>query len=200
MSPDKGELRRTILLEAAEQVLITSGNATATMRNFAAAADVSLGHLQHYFPTRSDLMQALLHSVLQRALASMRKATGVDLSSHSADPGSREDTRRIAAAVVQQQSDPATVRLYVEIWALAASDDTIATVLREFYGEFTRYVEIVVERGRPGLDAPERQGRARAVVAILEGVVITNGGFTGLKSAEANEYLLDAIVQTVHGA
>lgn len=66
MTAAKGELRREALLEKAENALVTSGNANAdaTMRNFAATSKVRIGRLQHYFPNRSDLMQAVLERVL----------------------------------------------------------------------------------------------------------------------------------------
>ena len=122
MTPTKGELRRIALLDAAERVLVTSGNANATMRNIAAASDVRIGHLQHYFPTRSDLMQAVLERVLQRSLAWMRETTGIDLDVDGDAPISRVETALIFASMMQQQNEPTTVRLYVEIWAMAASD------------------------------------------------------------------------------
>lgn len=187
-----------MLLEAAEQVLVTSGNATATMRNFAAAAHVSIGHLQHYFPTRSDLMQAVLQRVLHRSLAWMRETTGIDLDAGSEGPVSRDDSGRIVAAIMHLQTDPAVVRLYVEIWAMAASDEEIAAVLREFYREYLRYVELVIGRAQAGLAPDARRARAHSVVTIFEGAAIMSAGFAGLRSAGTDKVLLGAIQNIIH--
>ncbi|TFC86353.1 TetR/AcrR family transcriptional regulator [Cryobacterium sp. TMT4-31] len=198
MKANKGELRRIMLLEAAEQVLVTSGNATATMRNFAAAAHVSIGHLQYYFPARSDLLQAVLQRVLHRSLAWMRETTGIDLDAGSNGPVSRDDSHRLVVAIMQQQTDPTVVRLYVEIWAMAASDEEIAAVLREFYSEYVRYVERVIERARPGLARGARRARAHSVVTIFEGVVIMSAGFAGQRPTGTDMVLLGAIQDVIH--
>lgn len=200
MTPTKGELRRIALLNAAERVLVTSGNANATMRNIAAASDVRIGHLQHYFPTRSDLMQAVLERVLQRSLAWMRETTGIDLDVDGDAPISRVETALIFASMMQQQNEPTTVRLYVEIWAMAASDAEIATVLRDFYAHYSGYVEVIVDRAQPGLEASARQAKANSVVALFEGTAIVSAGFAGLRTEGTDVELLGAIQHLIHGS
>ncbi|PYI38653.1 TetR family transcriptional regulator [Arthrobacter psychrolactophilus] len=200
MTPTKGELRRIALLDAAEHVLVTSGNANATMRNIAAASDVRIGHLQHYFPTRSDLMQAVLERVLQRSLAWMRETTGIDLDVGGDAPISRVQTALIFASMMQQQNEPTTVRLYVEIWAMAASDAEIATVLRDFYAHYSGYVEVIVHRAQPGLEASALQAKANSIVALFEGAAIVSAGFAGLRSEGTDIVLLDAIQHLIHGS
>lgn len=199
MMAAKGELRREALLEAAEHVLVTSGNANATMRNFAAASNVRIGHLQHYFPTRSDLMQAVLERVLQRSLTWMRETTGIDLESDKDAPITREQSGRIAASLMQQQNEPTTARLYVEIWAMAASDDAIAAVLRDFYGQYAQYVQLLVKRAQPGLETSAQQARANSVVALFEGAVIVSASFAGLWSPGTDNEILGAIQHLIHG-
>ncbi|WP_425860993.1 TetR/AcrR family transcriptional regulator [Arthrobacter sp. TWP1-1] len=199
MTATKGELRKAALLDATEHVLVTSGNANATMRNFATAANVSIGHLQHYFPARSDLMRAVLERVLQRSLAWMRETTGIDLEIGDNTAISRTESGRIVASMMQQQNDPATVRLYVEIWALAVSDTEIATVLRDFYRQYAQYVEVIIRRAQPGLAANVHQAKANAIVALLEGAVIVSAGFAGLQSKGTDNELMGAIQGLIHG-
>lgn len=199
MTATKGELRRIALLDTAEHVLVTSGNANATMRNFADASNVRLGHLQHYFPTRSDLMQAVLERVLQRSLAWMRETTGIDLDVGGDTPISRMETARIVASMMQQQNDPTTVRLYVEIWAMAASDAEIAAVLRDFYAHYAGYVEVILNRAQPELEAGARRAKANSVVALFEGAAIVSAGFAGLRNEDTDNELLGAIQQLIHG-
>ncbi|WP_104109542.1 TetR/AcrR family transcriptional regulator [Arthrobacter sp. N199823] len=199
MTGTKGELRREALLEAAEHVLVTAGNANATMRNFAAASNVRIGHLQHYFPTRSDLMQALLDRVLQRSLTWMRESTGVDLERDSHARITREESGQIASSLMQQQNDPTTVRLYVEIWAMAASDDAIAAVLRDFYSQYAEYVQLIVKRAQPEMETATQQARANSLVALFEGAALVSAGFAGLRSPGTDNELLGAIQHLIHG-
>jgi len=198
MTANKGELRRAAILEAAEHVLVTSGNANATMRNFAAAANVRIGHLQHYFPTRPDLLQAILERALQRSLAWLHETTGIDLEAGGDAPISPVETGRIVTALMQQQNDPATVRLYVEIWAMAAAEEETAAALRDFYTHYAGHVELIVKRAQPGLEATVRQARANAIVALLEGAAIVGAGFAGLRSAGTDSELLGAVQHLIH--
>jgi AcrR family transcriptional regulator len=200
MTATKGNLRREALLEAAERVLVTSGNASATMRNFAAAANVRIGHLQHYFPTRSDLMQAVLERVLLRSLTWMRESTGIDLAGGNDAPITREETARIVSSLMQQQRDPNTVRLYIEIWAMAASDSDIAAVLRDFYRQYAQLVRLIVKRAQPEMETAAQQARANSIVAILEGAAIVCAGFAELRSPGTDDELLVAIQRLIHGS
>ncbi|MBG6084392.1 TetR/AcrR family transcriptional regulator [Zhihengliuella flava] len=196
----KGELRRESLLDTAEHVLVTAGNANASMRSFAAAADVRMGHLQHYFPTRSDLMQAVLERFMRRSLASMRQATGIDLEQEDDAPLTSADTQRIATALLEAQCEPTTARLYVEIWAMAASDESIATELRGFYASYAKHVRRVVERARPELSHDARDAKAHSIIALLEGAVISGAAFAGLRSAGTDTEIIGAINHLIHGA
>ena len=202
MTPTKGDLRRTAVLDAAERVLVTTGNSNATMRTIAAASNVSIGHLQHYFPARTDLMRAVLDRVLQRSLEWLRETAGIDLdpgvASGGTAPITRDDSGRMVAAIMQQQSDPDVARLYVEIWAMAAADEDIAGVLRDFYRQYARYVERVVQRAQPDLAAGARQAKAHAVVAIFEGAAVVGAGFAGLRSAGSDASVLGAIQHLIH--
>lgn len=199
MTATKGDLRRAALLEAAEQVLVSSGNANATMRNFADAANVRLGHLQHYFPTRSDLMKALLDRILQRSLSWMREATGIELDGHSDVPITREESGRIVASLMAHQNDPTTSRLYVEIWAIAASDDDIKTVLQDFYRQYTQHVQRIIQRARPTMAPDVQVAKANAIIAIFEGAAIAGASFAGLLSPRTEEELSDTIQHLIHG-
>ncbi|SEE38419.1 DNA-binding transcriptional regulator, AcrR family [Arthrobacter alpinus] len=198
MTATKGELRRASLLDAAEHVLVTLGNANATMRNIAAESDVRLGHLQHYFPTRSALMQAVLERVLERFLASMQETTGVAIGVGTEGPITREESGRIFGSMMQQQQEPATVRLYVEIWAMAASDTETAAVLRDFYVQYSHYVEHIVKRAQPEMTANVCRARANAIVTLFEGAAIVGAGFAGLRSAETDIELLNVVQGLMH--
>jgi AcrR family transcriptional regulator len=59
--------RREQLLAAAERVLVSDGLEHLTLRGVAADAGVRLSALQYIFPSRADLVRALVDHVLDRA-------------------------------------------------------------------------------------------------------------------------------------
>ncbi|MFI1204583.1 TetR/AcrR family transcriptional regulator [Streptomyces sp. BHT-5-2] len=196
----QGNLRRTSLLDAAESVLVAKGNADASLRAIAGEAGVRVGHLQHYFPTRADLIKAVLERALDRSLERLAETTGLRMSRE--DPtvievpeGGRAEPAEVVAVVLAEQEDPQLVRLYVEVWALAARDDEIAAVVREFYLKYVAHVEAYVQQGRPEWSADFCRARAETFVALVEGAALMRSGIAGSRSGAMDEQLARQAVQ-----
>ncbi|MGG2465992.1 TetR/AcrR family transcriptional regulator [Streptomyces sp. RGM 3693] len=196
----QGSLRRTSLLDAAESVLVAKGNADASLRAIAGEAGVRVGHLQHYFPTRADLIKAVLERALDRSLTRLAETTGLRLSRE--DPsvievpeGGQAEPARVVAVVLAEQDDPQLVRLYVEVWALAARDDEIAAVVREFYQKYVAHVEAFVQQGRPEWSAEFCRARAETFVALVEGAALMRSGIAGSRSGAMDTQLARQAVQ-----
>lgn len=181
----QGSVRRTSLLDAAEAVLVAQG-ADASLRAIAGAAGVRVGHLQHYFPTRADLIKAVLERALDRSLERLAATTGLRMVRD--DPSAVEvqegptDPDEVVAVVLAEQDDPQLVRLYVEVWALAARDDEIAAVVREFYRKYVAHVEAFVRQGRPDWSEGFCRARAETFVALVEGAALLRSGIAGCRS------------------
>ncbi|MCE4948770.1 MULTISPECIES: TetR/AcrR family transcriptional regulator [Streptomyces] len=196
----QGTLRRTSLLDAAESVLVAKGNADASLRAIAGEAGVRVGHLQHYFPTRADLIKAVLERALERSLDRLAETTGLRLGRE--DPsvievpeGGRAEPAEVVAVVLAEQEDPQLVRLYVEVWALAARDDEIAAVVREFYRKYVAHVEAFVQQGRPEWSAELCRARAETFVALVEGAALMRSGIAGSRSGAMDTQLAQQAVQ-----
>jgi AcrR family transcriptional regulator len=189
----QGSIRRTSLLDAAETVLVAKGNASASLRTIADAAGVRIGHLQHYFPTRADLVKAVLERALDRSLERLADATGVRVSpddpSDIRPPRGRADTADVVGVVLAEQDDPRLVRLYVEVWALAARDDDTARVVREFYRKYVTHVAALVQLNRPEWPADVCRARAETFVALVEGAALLRSGIAGTRSAAMDDEL-----------
>ncbi|MGK9149418.1 TetR family transcriptional regulator [Plantibacter flavus] len=198
----KGDLRRAELLDAAEAVLTTQGNAAAAMRDFAAAAGVRLGHLQHYYPTRADLLQAVLERTLDRSLGHLEAVAqrAIGGPEGTAVPLQREDTSRMVAALLQAQGETHAVRLAVEIWAIAAGDARIAEVLRSFYERYAHLAGDLVGQARPRVEPARRAGIAAALVTLVEGSSVVGSDLAGLRSDEATTALVAAAQFLIHDA
>ncbi|MFE0377703.1 TetR/AcrR family transcriptional regulator [Streptomyces inhibens] len=188
----QGSIRRTSLLDAAEVVLVAKG-ADASLRAIAGEAGVRVGHLQHYFPTRADLIKAVLERALDRSLERLAETTGLrmvrDDPSAIGTPEGPANPDEVVAVVLAEQEDPQLVRLYVEVWALAARDDEIATVVREFYRKYVAHVEAFVQQGRPDWPGEFCRARAETFVALVEGAALMRSGIAGSRSAAMDAQL-----------
>lgn len=165
----KGRQRRAALLDAAERILTSSGGAELTMRTVADEAGVRLGHLQYYFPTRTELLGALLDRILA---ASLERVAGLTATGGAGLPA-------VLDALLEEQQDPALMRLFTEVWAMAAHDGAAAEAVRGFYGAYAAHVtEFVIDRS-PGLEPGAARARAEVFVMLMEGSSLFRSGIAG---------------------
>lgn len=68
----RGEASRTRILDTARDALATQGLEGFVMREIAKRADMQLGNLQYYFPTRGDLLEAVIRTEFEHNLATIR--------------------------------------------------------------------------------------------------------------------------------
>ncbi|MFE4194302.1 TetR family transcriptional regulator [Paenarthrobacter sp. NPDC056912] len=198
MTESKGALRKAALLDAAEEVLVTRGNANAAMRDFAAAAGVRIGHLQHYFPTRADLIRAVLERTLDRSLARLSEMSGIDVGPGAGERLAREESARVFSALLQEHSDPAGINMHLEIWALASSDEQAAVALRAFYVLYAEHVRDLVRRARPELGGSQQAGIANAIVSLFEGAAVMRSDIAGLRTDDADRALIRTAQWLIH--
>jgi len=84
--PDRNERRkaltRTRLLAAARRLFAAQGFEQTTIRDIASEADIALGGFYNYFPTKEDVLAALLEEALsgQLELLTLRQAQVADVA------------------------------------------------------------------------------------------------------------------------
>lgn len=177
-----GKHKREELVAAAERV-ITNVGVDAPLRAIAAEAGVAVGHLQHYFPSRGELIQAVLERALHRSLDRLAETAGLIMDPMNEERRDLAAPEHVVAVVLEEQDDPLLVRLYVDIWASAARDEGIAAVVREFYRGYTQHVAAFIERCCPNLPATAQRARAEAFVGLIEGAALIRSGIAGTQSA-----------------
>lgn len=201
MTGNKGTLRQAAILDAAEEVLTSKGNAGSAMRDFAAAAGVRVGHLQHYFPTRADLIRAVLERSLQRSLQRLNDVAGFGDTDEvgPAVPLTREHSHRLITALLAEHSDIAGIRMHVEVWAIASSDAQIAPAVRSFYARYAAHVSDLVQHARPELPEMHRNALAGTIVSLFEGAAVTRSDIGGLRTEDTDAELIRTAQWLIHG-
>ena len=159
----KGVAKRAEILRVALEVFAREGMAGSSLRTIAKESGLSLTGLMHYFPSRDDLLTAVLRDVDDQAEAAY------------AESGSAIDVGDYLAAVMDvNAAEPARVKLYVALLVAAAEPGHPAA---EYFGyRFARMREVIAAivleqrastEGRGGLD-PEFV--ATAIVAAADGI------------------------------
>lgn len=142
---------REQIVRAAAESLLENGYASTTVRSIAARAGVAIGNLQHYFPTKSELLVEAWRYLTARSTEELRTALN-----QLTDP--------LWVLEVGVASIWDSLRRLGDI-QLAAFDLMLQAPrregLREYVPElFARYREIIEEQ----LDRFERDGRIRLTV------------------------------------
>ena len=147
--------RQERMLNVASKLASEGGFDAVQMRTVAADADVALGTLYRYFPSKEHLLvSAMLRQIrsLSDRLA-VKPAAGLDAASRVGDV-----LRRANSALQRQQNFTIAV-----VRALASGDETVAPVVREV----RELMETIILQAM-GIDDPDQ--RDRLVAQILQEV------------------------------
>jgi len=166
--PDVSQLRKTQILNAAEEVLAQKGIDEARMDDIAEETGLSKGTLYLYFKNKDDLVSGILDRIFQRQLAEMESLSAEGLSAS-------EQLGKFTDLAVKDIS--AMLRLMpvaYEFLALAFRNTFVQRALKAY---MKRYMNILVPLVQRGIDSGEfRRVDARevavAIGAIVEGTIL----------------------------
>lgn len=161
----RGKARVDLILETAKALFIQGGYAEMTMRQVAERVGMSLSNLQHYFPSREALLQALLEDV--------RKSYDpgyAEVTAGLSDP--RDRLVAVARYLIADAKKAETERLFVEIWSLAARDEMVRGLFDQMYSYHRRTLEKLIVAVNPELSPGTVSLRAALVAMQIEGLML----------------------------
>lgn len=162
------EATRARLVDTGVEMLISRGYAGLTTVAVQQSAGLSRGAVLHHFPTRADLLTAVIRRLLEMHEAAAREALS------SAPPGADPVTRAITAlnTVIRR---PAYVA-QMDLWTAARTDPDLARVVsreeRRAGSDLARVVDDLF--GRPLTEHPRYRAVAGLTVQILRGLALTD--------------------------
>jgi AcrR family transcriptional regulator len=162
----KGRRRSEAILDAATTILIDEGYAQLSTRKIAARAGIRPGHVQYYYPSKQDVVRAVLERYLERAMLAVeaRVASG---------GGTAEERLQSAlGSILADQESVENCRFFWELWALAARDPAVAQAMTAFYEGYWRAVVATLLTANPALGRPRAERRAALLVSLLEGLTL----------------------------
>jgi AcrR family transcriptional regulator len=137
------EQRRAEIADAVLTVVAERGLQAVSQTEVAHHAGVSAGRVQHYFPTKHDLIEAAFDRSNTQSAALIRAKVGQDLD--TAPPRSVLTTV-LTELIAYDGPTRAHMRVRQAFNALALADDAIAARIREQYADFHRQIAALVRR------------------------------------------------------
>lgn len=163
------EMRREHLVEATLRCLAQHGHAGVSVRKIAAAADVSIGLINHYYPGIDQLISHAYEMLSGGIAASLleRAETG----STPRESLSRFIQESFGPAVL----DPNMLGVWVVFWSMVRHSKDMQAVQQRTYSQYRQVLErhldaLALESGLPPMNI---QAAATALNALLDGLWLT---------------------------
>lgn len=187
----RGELSRTRLLDVARTVLEEEGLERFVLRSIAERANMGLGNLQYYFPTRDDLLAAVVRSEFERnqeRISSLDPSSG-DLAAH---------LEHFSQLLIDEYTGAGG-----KIWAVLSLLRLHSSRFRRLSEEiYQQHYDTLIDAMR-GFGVPdsstELREKARLVTAILDGAALQAHAGPHSRDSATWQSFRDKIVELVVG-
>jgi AcrR family transcriptional regulator len=157
------------ILDAAREVFVRQGHAVFSARRVAKAAKLSLGSVQHVFPTTDELVTAMLEHVNDGYEAAYR-----DMADRL--PFSAEERLKAVIEYLLGDICRADVRkFWFGFWALSCHNAYGEELLREAYRWQTNHVAGFLGAARPELSDTDCLRLSIHISALIEGMMLFTG-------------------------
>ncbi|TJZ64497.1 TetR/AcrR family transcriptional regulator [Chitiniphilus eburneus] len=163
----KAQARREQVLAAAHACFLQSGFHGASMAVIAKAANMSVGHIYHYFENKEAIIAAIVEENVQHVLSNIRSVRGA--------PRLYEAMIEKAGERLDDVMDTGKTALMVEVLAEASRNPHVAELIKLSDQTPLKLLgELIAEgrQARPALSQEELRARAEVVAALFEGLQI----------------------------
>lgn len=166
--PDRRAERIPQILQAALTVFARSGFAEARMEDIAQEAGLSKAAVYLYFPSKDELTGALLQQYFANAFADLTALRD------SSGPLRARLGVWVERRIAELEADPAYLGIGYEFFAVAARQEAVREVLRDYYRRYRTELATLIDRAAANgeamlIQAPEL---ATALVALFEGLTL----------------------------
>ncbi len=138
-APQDGRPVRERLLAAALELVRTQGMAGLRQERVAAAAGLRQSHLTYYFPTRKDLIKAIVQQIRDEVIATMHAAV-------PAEGGGAESLRQVREFFAACASQPLMARLILALMNAADEDPSLRAWLNAFDEDMLQQTHAIFNR------------------------------------------------------
>ncbi len=166
----KGERRKEQILDVCVKLLIEKGYSELSFRKVAIKAGIQVGNLQYHFPTRAELIRAMLKREIDRYH---------DVFNDWSDDGRGQDPKDSLLKTIDylllDQTNQNSCIVFWELWALSAHDEDAAVLMNEYYQAYLASIAELTATIRPDLTSARTNRVALLIVSIVEGASLFRG-------------------------
>jgi len=170
---DRARVTIEKILEAAHDVFTREGHAGLSLRKVADRAGIAVGNLTYHFPTKNDLLDAML-----------REALADYVEEHFAQFEADRDTPLdilLNVAEFYVRNARVSHQFFYQLWGFAGSGEDAREMVRELYRPIGRFVYYLVRAANPKLNDTEVRQAVLQIFSLEEGYKL----FIGMGPADS---------------
>jgi AcrR family transcriptional regulator len=153
------------ILDSAESVLRRYGYAGFTTRRVAEAAGIAPGNLSYHYPTKLELLRALIKRLMTHYSHRLHEALQ--------PPG--RGLESLLRWLLDEAVVPQNHSLFRELWAMSLHDEVVRDAVDDFYDELTAGVESALLAAYPTADPQAVRELVQLLAVISEGSAVLYG-------------------------
>lgn len=165
------------------------GYAGFTTRRVAEAAAIAPGNLSYHFPSKLELLRALIERLVSRYSDRLRAA----LEDSPLAPGT--DLGAMLRWLMLDAVADDTVRVYRELWAMSLHDEVVREAVDDLYDEIMDNIATALQRACPSADPVAVRDLVQFVALLSEGTTVLYG--TRGERAVPLERMIDLAVSMI---
>lgn len=183
----KGERRRVEIIKLARQVLTTEGYEVFALRNIASRADMKLGNLQYYFPSKESLLEAVIRAEAEDDLSFLINAVEKQTSP-------RAQIASFCESIITRWRGESG-RVFALMAFLANESPVFSEMYKTVYQNFYDALIPILKSLRPEDAQTQYLRRAMIITALIDGAPgqVTRGNSKSFISDISNQAILIAL-------
>ena len=165
----KSEKRINKILDATISIIALDGYHDFSLRNVANRVGCGLGGVQHFFPTKKELLKAALERDIQRYEEEM------DNIAQAPNMPAKSKFTKLVRVHYAASMDPMVSGFFLSFWALCTHDKDALELQKDLYDNAVNRIAGVIIKLNPALSKADCLNRSILIISMLEGTVVLCG-------------------------
>jgi AcrR family transcriptional regulator len=164
----QGVRTRNTIVRVARKLLLEGGSLEFSLRAVALKAGISISNLQYYFPTRLDVVRAVIQPIIDAYIEDLRSVTDNKVSP-------RDALREVVERALSDAKESQETALWWHFVSLASTDPECSRLLDEWYEALTGGIAQLIRAVNPQCKPAESMQAASLLIAMADGLALQLG-------------------------
>ena len=178
------------IVRSARRILVENGYAEFSTRRVAKAAGISVGNLAYHFPSKQDLLRAVVGQLVDEYSTQFTA-----ILTRSDIPAATEDLGTLIEWLLTETLSQDTVHIFRELWAISLHDEATRIAMDALYDHLMEGVVQLLVRYYPYVEIQAIRELAQVLALISEGTIVLYG--TKRDRAVTHERIVELAVSLI---